>query len=88
MTYRRGLRRLAFLVTILYWGFVAWWIFAPVAGPWGDDAPALVPEDFALSTLLVAGLIYFFIMGLFWTLFGFYGERPYDERGRRLRYED
>ncbi len=81
-------------MTILYWAFVAWWILAPVAGPW-DGEPAFIPGGYALQTLLLAALIYFFIMGLFWTLFGFYDDRPYIDDGpyyagprRRTRYED
>jgi hypothetical protein len=76
MTYRRGLRRLAFLVTILYWCFVAWWILAPVDVSPYYDGPVFISQDFAIEALCCAALIYFFIMAFFWALFGFYG--PYD----------
>ena len=86
MTYRRGMRRLAFFVSVIYWGFVAFLIinpWGPALGPGPDDAPPFAYQDAVVQIVVVAAAIYAVIFGLGWTLYGFYGEgsrrpeRPY-----------
>jgi uncharacterized membrane protein YedE/YeeE len=84
MTYRRGMRRLAFFMSVIYWGLVAFLIiqpFSPDVGPW-DDGPPFLYQDAVVQILAVATLIYAVIFGLGWTLYGFYDDgrrRPYLE---------
>ena len=82
MTYRRGMRRLAFFASVTYWCLVALFIinpFGPVTGPevgpW-DDGPPFLYQDAVVQILATAAVIYAVIFGLGWTLYGFYDERP------------
>jgi uncharacterized membrane protein YedE/YeeE len=72
------MRRLAFFVSIIYWGLVAFLIINPwEAGPGlGDDAPPFLYQDAVVQILAAAALIYALIFGLGWTLYGFYDDRP------------
>jgi hypothetical protein len=68
MNLRRGFRRAAVLLTILYWAIVI--KYALLFASWGPWGYCQTPIQF----LVCAVFAYMFIFGLFWTIDGFLGE--------------
>jgi hypothetical protein len=80
MDTRRGFRRLAVFLTILYWSVVGWAVInPPLDEDYGYGYSAFAGFDPG-AFLAQAVLLYAVMFGIGWTLYGFYGR---DYSGRR-----